>query len=115
VISRCFRGGLFYEARYHSEPVCVFVGKDEAGKAKFACMRSIAGSLRKDVYGSDKEVWQDILDGLELYVQEMKDCGDMGRWIKECEDLSEQLQGSGRPESRLIASLLEWTAVPFGA
>ncbi|WP_304634632.1 hypothetical protein [uncultured Oscillibacter sp.] len=78
-------------------------------------MRSIAGSIRKDVYGSDKEVWQDILDGLELYVQEMKDCGDMGRWIKECEDLSEQLQGSGRPESRLIASLLEWTAVPFGA
>ena len=55
VISRCFRDGLFYEARYHSEPVCVFVGKDEAGKAKFACMRSIAGSLRKDVYGSDKE------------------------------------------------------------
>lgn len=35
---------------------------------------------------------QDILDGLELYAQEMKDCGDMGRWIKECEDLSEQLQ-----------------------
>ncbi len=55
MISRCFRDGLFYEARYHGEPVCVFVGKDEAGKAKFACMRSIAGSLRKDVYGSDKE------------------------------------------------------------
>ena len=55
VISRCFREGLFYEARYHGEPVCVFVGKDEAGKAKFACMRSITGSLRKDVYGSDKE------------------------------------------------------------
>ena len=55
MISRCFREGLFYEARYHGEPVCVFVGKDEAGKAKFACMRSITGSLRKDVYGSDKE------------------------------------------------------------
>lgn len=36
VISRCFRNGLFYEARYHGEPVCVFVGKDNAGKAKFA-------------------------------------------------------------------------------
>lgn len=36
VISRCFRDGLFYEARHHGEPVCVFVGKDEAGKAKFA-------------------------------------------------------------------------------
>lgn len=55
VIGRCFRKGLFYEARYHGEPVCVFVGKDEAGKAKFACMRSITGNLRKDVYGSDKE------------------------------------------------------------
>ncbi|WP_425755607.1 DUF3991 domain-containing protein [Ihubacter sp. rT4E-8] len=55
VISRCFRNGLFYEARYHGEPVCVFVGKDNAGKAKFACMRSITGNLRKDVYGSDKE------------------------------------------------------------
>ena len=55
VISRCFRAGLFYEARYHGEPVCVFVGKDDTGKAKFACMRSITGSLRKDVYGSDKE------------------------------------------------------------
>ena len=37
------------------KPVCVFVGKDNAGKAKFACMRSITGNLRKDVYGSDKE------------------------------------------------------------
>ena len=46
VISRCFREGLFYEARYHGEPVCVFVGKDEVGKAKFACMRSITGNLR---------------------------------------------------------------------
>ena len=55
MISRCFREGLFYEARYHGEPVCVFVGKDEVGKAKFACMRSITGNLRKDVYGSDKE------------------------------------------------------------
>ena len=55
VISRCFRNGLFYEARYHGEPVCVFVGKDNAGKAKFACMRGITGNLKKDVYGSDKE------------------------------------------------------------
>ena len=27
VIGRCFRKGLFYEARYHGEPVCVFVAK----------------------------------------------------------------------------------------
>ena len=55
MISRCFRNGLFYEARYHGDPVCVFVGKDNAGKAKFACMRGITGNLKKDVYGSDKE------------------------------------------------------------
>lgn len=55
VISRCFGAGLLYEARYHGEPVCVFVGKDDTGKAKFAAMRSITGSLRKDVYGSNKE------------------------------------------------------------
>ena len=54
VISRCVRLGLFYEARYKGEEVCVFVGKDDEGKAKFACMRSITGNLRKDVYGSDK-------------------------------------------------------------
>ena len=50
-----YKPGVFYEARYHGEPVCVFVGKDDSGKAKFACMRSITGNLRKDVYGSDKE------------------------------------------------------------
>ena len=55
VISRCFRSGLAYEARYHGEPVCVFVGKDSTGKAKFACMRSITGNFKKDVYGSNKE------------------------------------------------------------
>ncbi len=32
----------------------MFVGKDDAGKAKFACMRSIGGILKKDVSGSDK-------------------------------------------------------------
>lgn len=54
VISRCFSLGLFYETRYKGEPVCVFVGKDDAGKAKFAAMRSITGNLKKDVSGSDK-------------------------------------------------------------
>ena len=33
----------------------MFVGKDNTGKAKFACMRGITGNLKKDVYGSDKE------------------------------------------------------------
>jgi len=54
VISRCFQLGLLYEANYKGEDVCVFVGKDDAGQAKFACMRGITGSLRRDVGGSDK-------------------------------------------------------------
>lgn len=54
VISRCFKLGLLYEARYKGEAVCVFVGKDDTGKARFACMRSIGGNLKKDVAGSDK-------------------------------------------------------------
>ena len=54
VIRQCLQAGIFYEARYLGEPVCVFVGKDDSGKAKFACMRSISGNLKKDVYGSDK-------------------------------------------------------------
>ena len=54
VISRCIKLGLLYKARYKGDAVCVFVGKDEAGKARFACMRSIAGNLKKDVNGSDK-------------------------------------------------------------
>ena len=54
VISRCFRSGLLYEARYKDEAVCVFVGKDDGGKARFACMRGIGTSLKKDVAGSDK-------------------------------------------------------------
>ena len=54
VILKCFRLGFFYEARYKGEAVCVFVGKDDEKKARFACMRSIMGKLKKDVYGSDK-------------------------------------------------------------
>ena len=48
VIQRCRELGLLYEGKYKPKkdekkivPVCVFVGKDEAGKIKFACMRGI--------------------------------------------------------------------------
>ena len=54
VISRCMRLGLLYEARHNGEAVCVFVGRDDENKARFACMRSLAGNLKKDVSGSDK-------------------------------------------------------------
>ncbi len=54
VIANCLHQGIFYETRYKGEPVCVFVGKDDDQKAKFACMRSITGNLKKDISGSDK-------------------------------------------------------------
>lgn len=54
VIANCLHQGIIYEARYQGEPACVFVGKDDDQKEKFACVRSITGNLKKDVSGSDK-------------------------------------------------------------
>lgn len=54
VISRCFRLGILYEAKYQGDYVCTFVGRDDANQAKFACVRSITGNMKKDVPGSDK-------------------------------------------------------------
>ena len=61
VIKRCRELGLLYEGRYKPKkdepryiPVCVFTGTDETGKVRFACMRGIYETLKKDVYGSDK-------------------------------------------------------------
>lgn len=52
VINRCIRKGILYESRdYHN---CVFVGKDSEGKARYACLRGIYGTFKKDVDGSDK-------------------------------------------------------------
>ncbi len=61
VIGRCFELGLIYQGQYKPKkdekkyiPVCVFVGRDETGKERYACMRGIYENLRKDAYGSDK-------------------------------------------------------------
>lgn len=61
IINRCHQLGLLYEGLYKPKksekkyiPVCVFVGKDETGKERFACMRGLYDDLKKDVYGSDK-------------------------------------------------------------
>lgn len=52
IISRCIQAGIFYESRnYHN---CVFVGRDKAGKARFACMRGTVGDFKADAPGSDK-------------------------------------------------------------
>lgn len=52
IISRCISMGLFYESRRHHN--CVFVGRDPAGKARFACLRGICDGFKLDVESSDK-------------------------------------------------------------
>jgi hypothetical protein len=54
VIKRCMDAGILYEGRCSGEAVCVFVGRDETGKARFGCMRSVHSGLKRDCLGSDK-------------------------------------------------------------
>ena len=51
-IKRCIKWGLLYESDKHR---CVFVGKDDNSKPKFACERGITNDLKKDVAGSNKQ------------------------------------------------------------
>jgi hypothetical protein len=61
VINQALRAGIFFESRYfnphnefHNAPVCVFAGKNEAGKVVFAALRGIDSDLKIDKAGSDK-------------------------------------------------------------
>lgn len=54
VILRCLQENILYESRINRKPVCVFIGKDDQGEARFGCIRSTQGNLRKDITGSDK-------------------------------------------------------------
>jgi hypothetical protein len=54
VIRQCLQSGSLYESRYNGEAVCVFVGRDERGEARFGCMRGTGGGLKRDCSGSDK-------------------------------------------------------------
>lgn len=52
IIHLCIQAGILYESRkYHN---CVFVGRDKAGAARFACMRGTMSDFKLDVEGSDK-------------------------------------------------------------
>jgi len=53
VISRCLELGILFESRKYQN--VVFVGKDEHGKARFACVRGISDDFKGDVAGSDKQ------------------------------------------------------------
>ncbi|MDL2237846.1 DUF3991 and toprim domain-containing protein [Christensenellaceae bacterium OttesenSCG-928-K19] len=61
VIGRCMQLGILFESRYynpnskyHNAAVCVFAGKDESGRMKFAAMRGIDSEMKQDKAGSDK-------------------------------------------------------------
>lgn len=54
VILRCLQENILFESRINGKPVCVFVGKDAQGEARFGCIRGIQGNMRKDISGSDK-------------------------------------------------------------
>jgi len=45
------RGSIYESAGWHN---CVFVGRDDKGKARFAALRGTSGDLKRDADGSDK-------------------------------------------------------------
>ena len=52
VINRCMQAGILYESRKYRN--VVFIGKDETGAARFACMRGTRDDFKADAAGSDK-------------------------------------------------------------
>lgn len=52
ILSRCIRDGSLYESFPHHN--CVFVGREQTGKARFASLRGTRNSFKLDVPGSDK-------------------------------------------------------------
>ena len=52
IIAACMDAGILYESKKHQN--CVFVGKDPAGSARFACLRGTRDNFKLDVEGSDK-------------------------------------------------------------
>jgi hypothetical protein len=54
VIRKCLDAGILAEGRYKGDSACVFIGRDESGTVRFACMRGINTDLKQDCAGSDK-------------------------------------------------------------
>ncbi|WP_287714125.1 DUF3991 and TOPRIM domain-containing protein [Blautia sp.] len=52
IISQCIGKRILYESRRYQN--CVFVGRDPAGIARYACLRGTHGDFKMDVDGSDK-------------------------------------------------------------
>ena len=52
IINRCLSEEILYESRNRQN--VIFVGRDEHGKARFACRRGMRDDYKADVSGSDK-------------------------------------------------------------
>lgn len=52
IILACMRDGTIYESKEHHN--CVFVGRDEQGKARFASQRGTYGDFKNDIESSEK-------------------------------------------------------------
>jgi hypothetical protein len=53
LILDCIRRGILYESAYFHD--CVFKGKDEHGKTRYAAVRSTSSGFKGDAEGSDKQ------------------------------------------------------------
>jgi hypothetical protein len=86
-IKRCLDAGVLYEGRYtlkgtgNIEAVCVFVGMDENGTARYGCMRGINSDLKRDCSGSDKKT------GFELSLND-PDCSALAAFESPIDALS---------------------------
>lgn len=54
VIEYCIEHGFLYQTTQKGYRSCVFVGQDESGKPRYACIRNCGGNFRGDAMGSDK-------------------------------------------------------------
>jgi hypothetical protein len=52
LIINCIEQGVIYESMYRHD--CVFTGKDEKGKTRYAAMRSTTSNFKRDADGSNK-------------------------------------------------------------
>ena len=52
IIGRSMGNGTLYESKRHHN--CVFVGRDQAGKARYAFLRGTGGTFKQEISGSDK-------------------------------------------------------------
>ena len=52
IILDCIKRRQVYQRAVHND--CVFVGRDETGKARYACIRGTNGGFKQDIMGSEK-------------------------------------------------------------